>query len=129
MWGVTPRRPGSSGRAACIVMLFASMFGTGLLNRRWRDPIASLVRNLVIRTFVNARRGSRYERIQDGLTWILPTFAVCLIRSWFALAQTGFTVMIWASGTKDTWLSAFIASGFALNTLGFLRRRDLRVIC
>ncbi len=110
-------------------MLFASMFGTGLPNRRWRDPIASLVQNLVIRTFVIALRGSRYERIQDGLTWILPTFIVCLISSWFALAQTGFTLMIWASGTEDTWLSAFIASGFALNTLGFFRRRELRVIC
>jgi hypothetical protein len=54
------------------------------------------------------------------LAWILPIFVICLIGTWFALAQAGFTLMILATGSESGWLSAFIASGSALSTLGFL---------
>ena len=111
--------------AAFIAVLFLSMFNVGLLSRRWRDPIALSLRYLVIRAFVITLRASRYERIQDGLAWILPAFVICLISSWFALAQAGFTLMIWASGAEDTWLTAFIASGSALSTLGFFTPKGI----
>jgi hypothetical protein len=106
--------------AFCIATLFASMFNIGLLNRRRRDPIARVIRHTVILTFITALRGRTYDRVQDGLAWVLPIFVMCLIGTWFALVQIGFTLIIFAAGSESGWLSAFIASGSALSTLGFL---------
>jgi hypothetical protein len=70
-----------------------------------------------------ARRGLRrrsYDAIQDALAWVMPLYILLLIMSWFALVQCGFSLLIWSSQAEHSLLQAFIASGSALSTLGFL---------
>ena len=70
-----------------------------------------------------ARRALRrrsYDAIQDALAWVMPLYILLLIMSWFALVQCAFSLLIWSSQAEHSLLQAFIASGSALSTLGFL---------
>jgi hypothetical protein len=70
-----------------------------------------------------ARRTLRqrsYDAIQDTLAWVMPVYILLLIMSWFALVQGAFSLLIWSSQAEHSLLQAFIASGSALSTLGFL---------
>ena len=74
-----------------------------------------------------ASRRRTYDRIQDALAWVLPLYGLSLIIVWFVLVQMGFSLMVWSLQAEPSLLRAFIASGSALSTLGFLappRRRD-----
>ena len=67
-----------------------------------------------------ALRRRSYDAIQDALAWVLPLYILLLIVSWFALVQGAFSLLIWSSQAEHSLLQAFIASGSALSTLGFL---------
>ncbi|BDG73494.1 hypothetical protein [Roseomonas fluvialis] len=103
-----------------IIVTLISMFSTGLLNRRRRDGVADLVRRVILAAFAARHRGQPFEHIQRGMGWLFPVFIVCLVGTWFAFMQAGFTLILWASGAEPTWLNAFLSSGSALSTLGFL---------
>ena len=75
-----------------------------------------------------ARRALRqrsYDAIQDALAWVMPLYILLLIMSWFALVQGAFSLLIWSSQAEHSLLQAFIASGSALSTLGFLTPPDV----
>lgn len=103
-----------------ILLVLVSMFSTGLLNRRRRDPLAHLVRRSIIAVFASRLRGKPYPEVQRGLGWMFTAFVIALVGTWFALTQAGFTLILWASRAEPDWVEAFISSGSALSTLGFL---------
>jgi hypothetical protein len=59
------------------------------------------------------------------MAWVLPVYLLLLIIMWFALVQMGFSLMIWSLQAEPSLPRAFIASGSALSTLGFLTPPDL----
>ena len=72
-----------------------------------------------------ASRLRTYDRIQDALAWVLPLYGLSLITMWFVLVQIGFSLMVWSLQAEPSLLRAFISSGSALSTLGFLTPPDL----
>ena len=109
-----------------LVAFLRSILRVAMVNRRGGDWLARHVGWLVYTTIARMARGRRsYDRIQDTLAWILPIYMLLLIVAWFALAQTGFSLLIWSSQAEHSLLQAVIASGSALSTLGFLTPPDI----
>jgi len=104
-----------------VLAFLRSIAQVALINRQGGDWLARHVGRLVYTTVARvARRRRSYDRIQDALAWVLPIYILLLITTWFALVQVGFSLLIWSSQAEHSWLQAFIASGSALSTLGFL---------
>ena len=104
-----------------VLAFLRSIAQVALINRQGGDWLSRHVGRLVYTTVARvARRRRSYDRIQDALAWILPIYMLLLITTWFALVQVGFSLLIWSSQAEHSWLQAFIASGSALSTLGFL---------
>ena len=92
-----------------------------LVNRHKGDWIAHGVGRAVCATMSRLAASQRdYDAVQDVLAWILPLYILSLIVTWFLLVQIGFTLILWASHVETGFLKAFLASGSALSTLGFL---------
>src|ERR1700721_1556250 len=53
------------------------------------------------------------------LLWVFPTYILSLILVYFVGAMIAFTFLYWGTQAVNTWHQAFLASGSALNTLGF----------
>src|SRR4029077_16147442 len=58
------------------------------------------------------------------LLWLFPAYLLSLIIVYFVGAMTAFALLYWGSGAVSTWHQAFLASGSALNTLGFATPTD-----
>jgi hypothetical protein len=109
-----------------VLAFLRSMLQVALINSQRGDWLARRVGWLVYTTIARrALRRHSYDQIQDKLEWILPTYILLLIAAWFALVQTGFSLLIWSSQAEHSLLQAVIASGSALSTLGFLTPPDI----
>jgi hypothetical protein len=109
-----------------VLAFLRSMLQVALINSQRGDWLARRVGWLVYTTIARrALRRHSYDQIQDKLAWILPTYILLLIAAWFALVQTGFSLLIWSSQAEHSLLQAVIASGSALSTLGFLTPPDV----
>jgi hypothetical protein len=105
-----------------LLMLFAqSVSRAALVTRHRGDRIAHGVGLLICSrlTRIAARRRD-YDAVQDVLAWVLPLYILALIVVWFGLVQAGFSLILWSLQVERDLTSAFIASGSALSTLGFL---------
>ena len=51
--------------------------------------------------------------------WFFPTYILSLIMVYFAGAMAAFMLLYWGTHSVNTWPKALLASGSALNTLGF----------
>ena len=110
-----------------LVLLFLqSVLRVSVVNRQKGDRLALIVGHVAHTTVAHvASRRRTYDRIQDALAWVLSLYVLLLIAVWFVLVQTGFSLMIWSLQAEPSLLRAFIASGSALSTLGFLTPPDL----
>ena len=109
-----------------LVLLFLQSMLHVVVNRQKGDPLALIAGHVVhIAVAHVASRRRTYDRIQDALAWVLPLYVLSLIIVWFVLVQMGFSLMIWSLQAEPSLLRAFIASGSALSTLGFLTPPDL----
>ena len=110
-----------------LVLLFLqSVLRVSVVNRQKGDRLALILAHVAHTTVAHvASRRRTYDRVQDALAWVLPLYVLLLIIVWFALVQTGFSLMIWSLQAEPSPLRAFIASGSALSTLGFLTPPDL----
>jgi len=103
-----------------LFLILRSMIRIALMNRHYRAFFAELTGRAVY-TAVALRLG----RNRDGgalhrvLLWVFPAYLLSLILVYFVGAMTAFTFLYWGTHAVDTWHQAFLASGSALNTLGF----------
>ncbi len=105
----------------CVVYFFKSIIRVGVLNRRFRDPMAYWVSRMVLNVFrfyIGRMPGAR-QRGNDVLTWYWPCAFMAIIAAWFLLVMLGFTLMNMAVEAEPSVMRAVIASGSALSTLGF----------
>jgi hypothetical protein len=101
------------------------MIRIALMNRHYRDFFA-VVTGRVVYKVVAIRLGRKLDA-QDThsiLLWLFPAYILSLIIVYFVGAMTGFALWYWATGAVSTWHQAFLASGSALNTLGFATPTD-----
>ena len=110
-----------------LVLLFLqSVLRVSVVNSQKGERLALIVGHVAHTTVAHvASRRRTYDRIQDALAWVLPVYVLLLIIVWFALVETDFSLMIWSLGGPSL-LRAFIASGSALNTMGFDPARSFR---
>lgn len=112
-----------------VFLLFAiirSMIRVALMNRHEEDMLAHRTTQLVYRVmavFIERRRD--YAVTQRILIWFFPIYILALIALYFVGALVGFALMYWAADSVSSWQQAFIASGSALNTLGFFTPKNL----
>jgi hypothetical protein len=106
---------------ALLTLFLLSTSRAALVNRHRGDRIAHGVGRIVCSAMTRVAAGRRtYDAVQDALGWILPLYILSLIVTWFLLVQTGFSLVLWSAKVEPTLLKAFLASGSALSTLGFL---------
>ena len=109
-----------------LVFLFLQSMLRVVVNRQKGDPLALIVGHVVHTTVAHvASRLRTYDRIQDAFAWVLPLYVLSLIAVWFVLVQMGFSLMVWSLQAEPSLLRAYIASGSALSTLGFLTPPDV----
>ena len=96
------------------------MIRTALMNRHYRDFLAE-VTGRVLHMVVGRRLGSSSDAtdIHSVLLWFFPAYILSLITVYFIGAMTAFGFLYWGTRAVDSWHQAFIASGSALDTLGF----------
>jgi hypothetical protein len=96
------------------------MIRIALMNRHYRDFFAELSGRVVYR--VVALRLSRNRdagALHRVLLWVFPAYILSLIFVYFVGAMSAFTFLYWGTHAVNSWREAFLASGSALNTLGF----------
>jgi len=90
------------------------------MNRHYRDFLAEVTGRVVYTAVVLRLGGSRDSRAKHGvLLWFFPAYMLSLIIVYFVGAMTAFVLLYWGTHAVNTWHQAFLASGSALNTLGF----------
>jgi hypothetical protein len=104
-------------------LLFAilrSMVRVALMNRHYRDFFADQVSRTVYAGIALLLRRDRDQRdIHRVLLSFFPAYILFLITVYFVGAMFAFMFLYWGTGAVTTWRQALIASGSALNTLGF----------
>src|SRR5277367_3686763 len=96
------------------------MIRIALISRHYRDFFAE-VTGYAVYAAVALRLGKRRGpgATHGVLLWVLPAYLLALIVVYFVGAMTAFVLLYWGTRAVDTWRQAFLASGSALNTLGF----------
>jgi len=110
---------------ALLFVILRSMIRIALMNRHYRDSLAEFIGRAVHKAV--AIRLGRKRDAQDThsvLLWLFPAYILLLIIVYFVGAMTAFVLLYWGSGAVSTWGQAFLASGSALNTLGFATPTD-----
>lgn len=103
-----------------IALVLRSMIRVALMNRHYDDGVAAFTWRIVyggLALCVPAHRD--YAARQKVLHWFFPAYFLALIVVYFTGTMTGFALLYWAAQAVPSWHEAFIASGSALNTLGF----------
>ena len=111
-----------------LVLLFVilrSMIRIALMNRHYQDFFAEVTGRAVYKS-VAIRLGRRVDAqtTHSVLLWLFPAYILLLIIVYFVGAMTAFVLLYWGTGAVGTWHQAFLASGSALNTLGFATPTD-----
>jgi len=103
-----------------LFLILRSMIRIALINCHSRDFLAEAA-GRVVYTAVSLRlRHLRDTRdLHPVLLWFFPAYLLLLILVYFAGAMAAFVLLYWGIGAVSTWHQAFLASGSALNTLGF----------
>jgi hypothetical protein len=107
--------------AVFIFAFFKSIIRVGVLNQHYQDPIAFWTGRIIFQLFrvrIALQPGSR-ERKNEIMTWFWPCMLIGIITTWFLLVTFGFALLNFAFAAEKTFLSAIVASGSALSTLGF----------
>jgi hypothetical protein len=111
--------------SSLLLLVLRSMIRIALMNRHYRDFLAEFAgRGIYAVVSLRLRRGA-HARGGDARTthavllWFFPAFMLLLIFIYFAGAMIAFAMIYWGTGAVDTWRQALLASGSALNTLGF----------
>ena len=110
---------------ALLFVILRSMIRIALMNRHYRDFFAVVTGRAVYK--VVAIRLGRKLNTQDThsvLLWLFPAYILSLIIVYFVGAMTAFAPLYWGTSAVSTWHQAFLASGSALNTLGFATPTD-----
>ena len=110
---------------ALLFVILRSMIRIALMNRHYRDFFAVVTGRAVYK--VVAIRLGRKLNAQDThsvLLWLFPAYILSLIIVYFVGAMTAFVLLYWGMDAVSTWHQAFLASGSALNTLGFATPTD-----
>lgn len=103
-----------------LALILRSMVRVALMNQHYRDGVAQLTWFVVYRCLaVCMPTNSDYPVRQKVLFWFFPTYILSLIVVYFVVTMTGFACLYRALQAVSSWHEAFIASGSALNTLGF----------
>ena len=103
-----------------LFLILRSMVRVALMNQHYRDVFAQLIGSVMHRLIAaRVTDGRDYEATQRTVLWCFPVYFLFLIAVYFVGAMTGFALLYWATQAVPTWHEAFIASGSALNTLGF----------
>jgi hypothetical protein len=102
-----------------LLIILRSMIRTALMNRHYRDFFAEVTSRAVLT--VVRRLGSRGHATPTHLVllWFFPAYILSLITVYFIGALTAFGFLYWGTRAVSSWQQAFIASGSALDTLGF----------
>jgi len=107
--------------AALIVFFFKSIIRVGILNQRYQDPVGFWTGRVMLRLFqfrIAILPGAR-GRKNEIMTWYWPCMLIGIIAVWFLLVTVGFALLNLAAGSETSVVSAIVASGSALSTLGF----------
>ena len=103
-----------------LFLILRSMIRIALMSRHYRDFFAHATGRTVHMTIslclCNNRGKAARHRV---LLWYFPTYMLSLIFVYFLGAMVAFLLLYWGTGAVDTWRQALLASGSALNTLGF----------
>jgi hypothetical protein len=103
-----------------LFVILRSMIRIALINRHYRDFFAEFIGHAVhTAVALRLRRNRDTTAIHNVLLWVFPAYLLSLIVVYFVGAMTGFVLLYWGMHAVDTWRQAFLASGSALNTLGF----------
>jgi len=96
------------------------MIRIALMNRHSRDFFAEVTCRAVYTAVALRLGGDRDTRTTHPvLLWFFPVYMLSLTVVYFLGAMTAFTLLYWGTRAVGTWHQALIASGSALNTLGF----------
>jgi hypothetical protein len=96
------------------------MIRIALINRHYRDFFAETAGRTVYAAVSLRLRGKRDARASHPvLLWLFPAYLLLLILIYFLGAMAAFVFLYWGMGAVTSWRQAFLASGSALNTLGF----------
>ena len=103
-----------------LFLILRSMIRIALMNRHYRDFFAEFT-GLVVYRSVALRLGRNRDAgaLHRVLLWVFPAYILSLIIVYFVGAMIAFTFLYWGTHAVNTWHLAFLASGSALNTLGF----------
>ena len=103
-----------------LFLILRSMIRIALINRHYRDFFAQVAGRAVYAVVSLRLRGKRGARVSHPvLLWLFPAYFLLLIMVYFVGAMGAFVLLYWGTGAVGTWHQAFLASGSALNTLGF----------
>ncbi len=96
------------------------MIRIALINRHYQDFFAETTARVVYAAVSLRLRNRRDTRkLHPVLLWVFPAYLLLLILVYFVGAMTAFVLLYWGIGAVNSWHQAFLASGSALNTLGF----------
>ena len=103
-----------------LFLILRSMIRIALMNSHYRDFVARLTGRAVY-TAASLRIGRNRDTrtVHSVLLWFFPTYILSLIMVYFVGAMIAFTLLYWGTHAVNTWPTALLASGSALNTLGF----------
>lgn len=103
-----------------LFLILRSMIRIALIHRHYRDWFAEAAGRVVYRAVALKLRGNRDTRsLHSVLLWLFPAYLLSLILVYFVGTMTAFTFLYWGTAAVGSWRQAFLASGSALNTLGF----------
>jgi hypothetical protein len=103
-----------------LLLVLRSMIRIALMNRHSRDFFARVTCRAVYTAVAVRLGGSRDTRTTHPvLLWFFPVYMLSLTVVYFVGAMSGFTLLYWGTRAVSTWQQALLASGSALNTLGF----------
>src|ERR1700723_82717 len=103
-----------------LFVILRSMIRIALINRHYRDFFAEMTGRTVHKLVSLRLRGNRDTiALHSTLLWVFPAYLLCLILVYFVGAMTAFVMLYWGTGAVNTWEQSILASGSALNTLGF----------
>ena len=96
------------------------MVRIALMNRHSRDLFAKVTCRAIY-AVVHLRLGVNRDTrtTHPVLLWFFPVYMLSLTVVYFLGAMSAFTLLYWGTRAVGTWHQALLASGSALNTLGF----------
>jgi hypothetical protein len=103
-----------------LSLILRSMIRIALMNRHYRDLFAEVTARAVHAAVALRLGDNRDPGVTHAvLLWFFPAYIMSLTVVYFLGAMAAFGLLYWGTEAVGTWHQAWIASGSALNTLGF----------